>query len=708
MKNPRPPCYSINIDKENPPPKRAAGKKKGGKGKMIPVTALPGIGKARAALLEKLGVRSAEELLALYPRRYEDRSLVIPIADFMLHLGEPVSIVAAVLEPPRQSRTRGGREITTVRIGDRTGELTATFFNNPYIREKLRPGRVFHFYGRANPKMLMNLVAPQVEELRPGAAPGIYPVYPLTAGLNQRQLRRWMKAAYEQAGESLEDPLPAGLREKYHLAGLQEAVAAVHFPADRQAVLWGRRRLIFEEFLYFQLGLQLFSGREKAANQFPVQPPGSGFCALQPFTPTPSQRRAVGEILADMGGGYAMNRLLQGDVGSGKTYVAGEAVYGALAAGYQAAIMAPTEILARQHAEYFRPLFEKLGFATGLLTGSMTDREKREVCAGLAEGRLRLVVGTHALLQSRVQFENLGLVIADEQHRFGVRQRAALAAKGKTPHVLVMSATPIPRTMALMVWGDLDLSVLDGVPAGRKQTITRLIGSEKRGLLREFMERQIAGGGQVYIVCPLVEESEETDLESAERLFGALKERYGAQADRIHGKMKQQQKDAAMAGFVAGQTKILVSTTVIEVGVNVPAATLMIIVNAERFGLSQLHQLRGRVGRGTRQSYCVLVSDLQKDKTRERLEYFCSTTDGFAISEKDLQLRGPGDFFGNLQHGLPKMKIADMAEDMELLTLSNRCAKRMLQYDPALSADYNQGIREKVFALFHGEETAFN
>lgn len=675
---------------------------------MIPVTKLPGVGKTRAALLEKLGVRTAEELVQLYPHRYEDRSLVIPIEELTLHMGENVSIVAAVMEPPQERRINGGRILTTALVGDRTGMLTVTFFNNPYIKEKLREGRLLNFYGRPDPKMLMNMISPQVEELKPGQQPGIHPIYPLTTGLNQPQMRRWERAAYDLIQKELADPLPQKLREKYGLAGLSEALAAVHFPKDQREIAWGRRRLIFEELLYFQLGLNLYSCREKDRNRFPVGEKTQEFLKLQPFTPTPSQQQAVEEILADMQSEFAMNRLLQGDVGSGKTYVAGEAAYAALSAGYQAAIMAPTEILARQHAEYFRPLFEQLGFSTGLLVGSMTQKEKKAAYAALESGETRLVVGTHALLQEKVNFQDLGLVIADEQHRFGVRQRAMLAAKGKKPHVLVMSATPIPRTMALMVWGDLDLSVLEGLPAGRKQIRTYLVQNSYWSRLQDFMDRQIAEGGQVYLVCPLVEENAESDLKSAEALFEELREKYGEQADMIHGKMKPALKDAAMARFVAGETKLLVSTTVIEVGINVPAATLMILMNAERFGLSQLHQLRGRVGRGDRQSYCVLVSDNRNEKTRERLEYFCSTTDGFAISEKDLELRGPGDFFGNMQHGLPKMQIADCSTDLELLTLSNRCAKRMLQFDPELTADYNQAIRQKVQALFEAEGTIFN
>lgn len=673
----------------------------------IPVTALPGVGKTRAALLEKLKIRSVGDLLGLYPHRYEDRSVIIPINEMTMHMGENVSIVAAVMEPPKMRRIYGGRTMTTALVGDKTGMMTVTFFNNPYIKDKLQEGKIFNFYGKPDPKMLMNMISPQVEELKLGMEPGIYPIYPLTAGLNQPQLRRWVKAAFEKAEET-EDPLPEKLREKYQLAALREALEAVHFPKTTRDVVWGRRRLIFEELLYFQLGLGLYSGREKERNHFPVGEQVQDFLNLQPFKPTASQARAVEEILGDMQGSFSMNRLLQGDVGSGKTYVAGEAAFAALSAGYQVAIMAPTEILARQHAEYFRPLFEKLGYSTGLLVGSMTQKEKKEAYAALESGEIRLVVGTHALLQEKVQFKELGLVIADEQHRFGVRQRAMLAAKGKKPHVLVMSATPIPRTMALMVWGDLDLSVLDTLPAGRKEIKTYLVGNDYQPRLESFMQKQIEEGGQVYIICPLVEENEETDLKSAEALFKELQEKFGGAADMIHGKMKPALKDAAMARFVAGETKILISTTVIEVGINVPAATLMVLMNAERFGLSQLHQLRGRVGRGDKQSYCVLVSDHKGEKTRERLEFFCSTTDGFAISEKDLELRGPGDFFGNMQHGLPKMQIADVATDMELLTLSNRCAKRLLQFDPRLEADYNRGILQKVHALFEAEDTIFN
>ena len=673
-----------------------------------PITKLSGVGKQRAALLNKLGVRTLEDLVLLYPHRYEDRSAVLPIDEVTMHRGESVSIVATVLEPPEERRIYGGRTLTRVTVGDDTGVMTVTYFNNPYMKAKLKEGKTFNFYGRLDPKALLNMVSPQTDELKAGQKPAILPVYPLTAGLNQGQLRRWVREAFLQIKGSLCDPLPEKLREKYQLAEWTQALSLIHFPKSHAEILQGRRRLIFEELLYFQLGLGLYSGRQKEQNRFAVPKAGDGFLKLQPFTPTPSQAKAVEEILADMGGPFAMNRLLQGDVGSGKTYVAGEAAYAALSAGLQAAVMAPTEILARQHYAYFAPLFEKLGYKTGLLVGSMTPKEKKETYGALERGELHLAVGTHALLQEKVTFRKLGLVIADEQHRFGVRQRAALANKGEKPHILVMSATPIPRTMALMVWGDLDLSVLEGRPAGRKEIETYLVDSSYSERLQAFMEKQIAMGGQVYMVCPLVEENEELELKSAEAIFDALKEQYGDAADMIHGKMKPALKEAAMARFVAGQTKILVSTTVIEVGINVPAATLMILQNAERFGLSQLHQLRGRVGRGNMQSYCILVSDHPSPATRERLDYFCSTADGFELSKKDLELRGPGDFFGSMQHGLPKMRIADCAADLELLTLSNTCARRMLQYDPGLSADYNQGIRQKVNDLFNNEATIFN
>ena len=674
----------------------------------VPIKALAGVGPRRAALLNKIGVYEAEDLLTLYPRRYEDRTNVLPIDEVNMHRGEAVSIVATVLEPAEERRIYGGRTLTRVTVGDDSGVMTLTYFNNPYIKDKLKEGKTFNFYGKLDPKSLLNMIAPQAEELKVGQTPSILPIYPLTAGLNQRQLRRWVKEAFSLLKGKETDPLPQKLREKYQLEELQDALYAVHFPKDMQSVLRGRRRLIFEELLYFQLGLGLYSHRRKDENQYPVGECGGEYRALHSFEPTDSQKKAVEEILSDMRGTYAMNRLLQGDVGSGKTYVAGEAAYAALSAGYQAAVMAPTEILARQHYAYFQPLLEQLGYKTALLVGSMTQKEKKEVYRGLEEGTVHFAVGTHALLQQKVQFKQLGLVIADEQHRFGVRQRATLAQKGKKPHILVMSATPIPRTMALMVWGDLDLSVLEGRPAGRKEIQTFLVDSSYSERLQGFMDRQIADGGQIYMVCPLVEENEELDLRSAETQFEALKEQYGNQADMIHGKMKPALKDEAMARFAKGETKILVSTTVIEVGINVPAATLMILQNAERFGLSQLHQLRGRVGRGDRQSYCILISDHQGEATRERLNYFCSTTDGFAISEKDLELRGPGDFFGSMQHGLPKMQIADCATDISLLTLSNSCAKRILEFDPDLRAEYNRLIRQKVEQLFQKEDTVFN
>lgn len=673
-----------------------------------PITALSGIGARRAALLQKLGLLEVEDFLTFYPRRYEDRSLVLPIDEVNMHRGEAVSIVATVLEPAEQRRLYGGKTITRVRVGDHSGVMTLTYFNNPYIKEKLKTGKTFNFYGRLDPKSLLNMIAPQTEEIKEGEKPRIYPIYPMVAGLSQGQMRKWVKEAFLRGTCKEQDPLPQKLIEKYQLMPLADARRAVHFPKTMQEVQMGRRRLIFEELLYFQLGLSLYSRRQKEKNQYKIPLADGAFAALHPFTPTESQKRAVGEIQADLSSAFAMNRLLQGDVGSGKTYVAGEAIYATLRAGWQAAIMAPTEILARQHFEYFAPLFEKLGYKGALLVGAMTQKEKKEVYQALAEGSVQFAVGTHALLQEQVQFKELALVVADEQHRFGVRQRATLAHKGKNPHVLVMSATPIPRTMALMVWGDLDLSVLDGRPAGRKEVQTFLVNSSFSERLQGFLEKQIAAGGQVYMVCPLVEEAEESELLSAEAQFEALREQYGNQVDLIHGKMKPALKDRAMARFAAGETKILVSTTVIEVGINVPQATLMILQNAERFGLSQLHQLRGRVGRGPMQSYCILVSDHEGQATKERLSYFCSTTDGFAISEKDLQLRGPGDFFGSMQHGLPKMQIADCAPDISLLELSNACAKRILEFDPALEKEYNRLIFQKVERLFQKDDTVFN
>ncbi len=673
-----------------------------------PIIKLSGIGKARAAALERIGVSTIGDLLQLYPRRYEDRSMVLPIEELSIHMGEKVSLIATVLSAPIERRIYGGRLLTEVRVGDDSGAMTLTYFNNPYIRQKLKVGKTFNFYGRMDTKKLLHMIAPDAQELKAGEAPSILPIYPCVSGLNQTLIRRLVKEALARVEEQILDPLPEKLLEKYDLLPLPQALRAVHLPQNQQEILMGRRRLIFEELLYFQLGLSLYSRREKDQNRFPVAKWDSAFRDLHPFSPTPSQKRAVEEILSDMQGGFAMNRLLQGDVGSGKTFVAGEAAYGAIRSGYQVAIMAPTEILARQHAAYFQPLMEKLGIKSALLVGSMTPKEKREIYGMAESGEVRLIIGTHALLQRHLQFENLGLVIADEQHRFGVRQRATLAKKGKKPHVLVMSATPIPRTMALMVWGDLDLSILDGRPQGRKEIRSYLVDEGYRLRLMNFLDKEIAKGGQAYIVCPLVEENEELDLKSAEQLFAALQEKYGDRVALIHGKMKAALKEEAMARFVAGDCDILVSTTVIEVGINVPNATLMILENAERFGLSQLHQLRGRVGRGEKQSYCILVSGNKSEKTKERLSFFCSTTDGFAISNKDLELRGPGDFFGDVQHGLPKMQIADCATDLELLTLSNSCAKRMLSFDPLLEKDYNQKIREQVDQLFEREGTIFN
>ncbi len=674
-----------------------------------PLSQWKGIGPKRISQLQKIGVFAAEDFLVLVPRRYEDHARIVPIDQLSGHMGEAVSVVATILSPPVEKRIYGGRLITEVLVGDDSGRMTVTFFNNPYIRYKLQTEQRYHFYGRMDPKMLLHMTAPQITPLREGEAPpGIFPVYPLSDGLTQNLLRQWTKEALQRCKTAMEDPLPEALLKKYRLISLEQALNKLHFPKTEEDIVQSRRRLIFEELLYFQLGLKLFSGRDREKNSFPAEKRDVRFQALQPFTPTKAQEQAVAEILADMGKDFVMNRLLQGDVGSGKTYVAGEAAAAALQAGYQAAIMAPTELLARQHAAYFSTLFEKMGYRTGLLVGSLRAGEKEEIYRALEEGTIQLVIGTHALLQKKVQFRSLGLVIADEQHRFGVRQRASLAEKGHKPHVLVMSATPIPRTMALMVWGDLALSVLEEKPAGRQEVKTFLVDSGYQERIDAFIERQLAAGGQIYLVCPLVEESENADLKSAETLFARLQARYGDRVELVHGKMNAAKKEKAMARFSAGSAGILVSTTVIEVGINVPSATVMMLLNAERFGLSQLHQLRGRVGRGTRQSYCILISDSKNEKTLERLHDFCRTIDGFAIAQKDLELRGPGDFFGDQQHGLPKMHFADMARNLELLTLSNACAQRMLQYDPYLQTTLNSPVRKRVEQLFKQKETIFN
>lgn len=680
------------------------------------VRTLRGVGPKRAALFAKLGVHTVRDLLYTFPRSYED--FTRPVSISQAAPGEVCCIRAVVSAPIRVTRASGGMLLCKTRVADDSGILEVVFFNNKYAAELLKEGAAYFLYGRVSGTLFRKtMTAPEC--LPAGCNPGLRPVYATTAGLSSRAVGAAVQAALTLfATRTIPELLPDALRAEYQLCRVGCALQNIHFPRDGQALAAARRRLVFGELLALLLGMGLLRHRQadghapRCLPDFDFAP----FFASLPYTPTGAQLRAVAEAAADMARAVPMNRLIEGDVGSGKTTVAAALCVLAHAGGLQSALMAPTEILAAQHARNLERLLAPSGLRVGLLTGGLPAAKKREVKAAIADGSVGLVVGTHALLQEDVAFHRLGLVITDEQHRFGVAQRAALAAKGSTdavdstsPHMLIMSATPIPRTLSLMIYGDLDVSVLNELPAGRRPVRTYLVGSGLRARVHRFLRTQVEQGQQAYIVCPLVE-ADESELAAAVQLRDGLAETSlaGIPVGLLHGRMPAREKEKVMQAFAAGDLKLLVSTTVIEVGVDVPAAIVMVVENAERFGLSQLHQLRGRVGRGAAQSHCILISDAEDAATRERLQTLCKTADGFAIAEQDLKLRGPGDFFGKRQHGLPALAIADLMGDMDILQEARRAADTLLRQDPALSLKEHAGLRNAVDALFAGNGIVFN
>jgi ATP-dependent DNA helicase RecG len=684
---------------------------------MTKLTDFPGIGAQRGKALEKLGLVTVGDLLAYCPRDYEDRTKKVKIEDILAD--EAVCVEAMVARPAKHAFLRKGLDMTRLEVVDETGQMTVTFFNQSYVKDALAVGATYLFYGKAD----MNgtqpaLTNPSFESLKkPRFLGRIMPVYALTRGVSNNLLAGLALQGLDCAAE-LTDRLPRALREAHGLCALEQATRQIHFPEDMEAQAVAARRLLFEELFFLAIGLAFLKGRrDKAQAQRISVCNAAAFEAVLPFAPTGAQQRVVREIIGDLQSGAPMNRLVQGDVGSGKTAVAAAAAFFTVRSGFQAALMAPTEILAEQHYRSLAKLLEPAGIVTALLTGSTKAAAKRKIYAGLADGSIHFVIGTHALISEPVQFEKLALVITDEQHRFGVNQRAALLAKGedgvRQPHALVMSATPIPRTLALIVYGDLDISVIDELPPGRTPVKTYLMTSRKRLELYQFIDRAIAGGRQAYLVCPMVEENEATaataELKAvtsyADQVRAALPHR---QTAVIHGKLKAQEKEAIMQAFAAGETHILVSTTVIEVGVDVPNATMMAVENAERFGLSQLHQLRGRVGRGGEQSHCFLISDSANEDTRQRLKILRDTTDGFKISEEDLKLRGPGEFFGSRQHGLPAAGAALLAGDLRLMKEAQEAAHSLLRQDAVLSQPEHGEILAHVKQLFGESAGIFN
>ena len=666
-----------------------------------PVRYLKGVGPKTAERFEKLGILTLSDLLCHYPRRYLDFSKPYSIAE--APADTECVVKAEVFAKPGGRILPGGRRMERITAGDDVSSLEITWFNNPYAAQKLELGQEYYFQGIVTGGMLRRqMVNPQVRTDAQVKSSPFEAVYPQTEGLTSSAIAKCVRQLLPHA-ELLPDPLPPEMLKKYHLLSKADAVRAIHCPTTEEEAFAARRRLIYEELLVLQLGIGRMKNHGAASTGAPMKKAdASPFWESLPFSPTGAQRRAVEEILTDMSGETSMNRLLQGDVGSGKTLVAAAAIWACIRAGYQAALLAPTEILASQHAENLNRLLSPFGMRVALLTGGMKAAARRTTLAAIRDDEADLIVGTHAILSEGVEFARLGLAVVDEQHRFGVRQRGLLAEKAANPHLLVMSATPIPRTLGLLMYGDLDISILDELPPGRKPVKTRCITGKKRADLYGFLDREIDSGRQVYIVCPAIEDAGGSGLNAVKSYYEGIAKTYlpDRRVGLMHGKLKPKEKAEVMDDFKSGRLDALVSTTVIEVGVDVPNATVMVIENAERYGLSALHQLRGRVGRGAAESWCFLVSDNASESVQKRLKFLCSTSDGFAVAQYDLETRGPGDFFGSRQHGLPTLQIADLMNDTRTLHAAQSEAVALLAEDPLLQRPEHALLARQVEQMF--------
>ena len=666
-----------------------------------PVRYLKGVGPKTAERFEKLGILTLSDLLCHYPRRYLDFSKPYSIAE--APADTECVVKAEVFAKPGGRILPGGRRMERITAGDDVSSLEITWFNNPYAAQKLELGQEYYFQGIVTGGMLRRqMVNPQVRTDAQVKSSPFEAVYPQTEGLTSSAIAKCVRQLLPHA-ELLPDPLPSEMLKKYRLLSKADAVRAIHCPATEEEAFAARRRLIYEELLVLQLGIGRMKNHGAASTGAPMKKAdASPFWESLPFSPTGAQRRAVEEILTDMSGETSMNRLLQGDVGSGKTLVAAAAIWACIRAGYQAALLAPTEILASQHAENLNRLLSPFGMRVALLTGGMKAAARRTTLAAIRDDEADLIVGTHAILSEGVEFARLGLAVVDEQHRFGVRQRGLLAEKAANPHLLVMSATPIPRTLGLLMYGDLDISILDELPPGRKPVKTRCITGKKRADLYGFLDREIDSGRQAYIVCPAIEDAGGSGLNAVKSYYEDIAKAYlpDRRVGLMHGKLKPKEKAEVMDDFKSGRLDALVSTTVIEVGVDVPNATVMVIENAERYGLSALHQLRGRVGRGAAESWCFLVSDNASESVQKRLKFLCSTSDGFAVAQYDLETRGPGDFFGSRQHGLPTLQIADLMNDTRTLHAAQSEAVALLAEDPLLERPEHALLARQVEQMF--------
>lgn len=676
-----------------------------------PITILKGVGPAKAKQFAALNIFTLEDLICHFPRTYEDRTRLIPIEK--LEPDQPACFKAMVMNTPRTAHIRKGLDLTKVQVADHSGRLNLTFFNNKYAVEQLQYGKEYIFYGAVSGDFIgYSMTNPIFES--PDSAPlttrRVLPIYPLTAGLTNSAILRAVRQALAICDLPAEI-LPPQVRQQHGILPADRAYYAIHDPASIQEAELAKKRLIFEEFFVFSAGLALMraSRAEKRTAPYTNRDLSPFYNAL-PFSLTHAQTRAIGEITADLCRGTPMNRLVQGDVGSGKTMVAAAAAYLAIKNGQQTALMAPTEILAEQHYASLSKLLTPLGVSVCLLTGSLTPKQKKEVRATIEAGQAQLIIGTHALVADATVFSNLGLVITDEQHRFGVGQRSRLSAKGSDPHLLVMSATPIPRTLALLMYGDLEVSILDELPPGREPVDTFLVNESYRARINAFIRKHVSEGHQCYVVCPAVEENGDMDLKAASVWADTLQKTVfpDLRVALLHGQMKGTDKESVMNSFARGSADVLVATTVIEVGVDVPNATLMIIEDADRFGLSQLHQLRGRVGRGSAKSYCILTSHNKNPETLQRLKAFCKTTDGFKIAEEDLRLRGPGDFFGSRQSGLPVFRVANLNLDLHTLKAAQEASVQWINTQGTADTPEAEALRNRIGALFRRAQGTMN
>lgn len=665
---------------------------------------IKGVGEKRAGLFNSLGIFDVNALIHFYPRKYEDWSQTKTVST--AENGCEISVKATMITPVKEHMVRRGMTLYKCRFSDGESIINVTIFNNKYLAQSLRIYEDYVLFGRLEKNLTSaSMSSPKIEKADTGIK--IHPIYSATGKLTSNAIAKVIKTALDEIGE-IPESLDSEIRQKYNLITLDRAIRQIHFPDTQTDAEDARKRLIFEELLTLQLGLLLLKSKKKSKTSVIIKKDYSAeFSALLPFELTNAQKRAINDCVTDLKSGYPMGRLIQGDVGSGKTAVAASLCFTMIKNGYQCALMAPTEILAVQHYNSLSKMLTPTGIRVELLTGSTKAKDKKQIKSDLIDGKIDLLIGTHAIIQNDVEFNRIGLVITDEQHRFGVKQRASLAEKGENIHTLVMSATPIPRTLGLILYGDLDISIIDELPPGRQKIRTDVVDSRYRKRIYKFIKDAVARGEQAYIICPMVEENEEAfNLKSVQQYAEELAngEFYGYPLGLLHGKMKPKEKENVMNAFSNGDIHILIATTVVEVGVDVPNATVMVVENAERFGLSQLHQLRGRIGRGEKQSYCILISDSKSEKSRERLAVMKNNSDGFKIADEDLKARGPGDFFGERQHGLPRLKIADMLQDIDILKMAQECAQEILTNDSSLEGNNHKALYAGIKAMFDNLE----